>query len=90
VDASFSEFDLRVREFLATCWSEAQPTTEMPEIHGETDLFEIGVLDSLLVVELLAFVEDVFDVVIDVTRIDDPTSFFTLEGMYRGLVALTA
>ncbi len=85
VHVALTDFEMKIRAFLAECWDEDNPTEALPIIDSDTDLFEAGVLDSLLVVELLAFVEDAFNVVIDVTQIDDPSSFFTLRGMHSGL-----
>lgn len=90
VRVTFDEFADELRRFLTSCWGETQPVADMPALTPDTDLFDAGVLDSLLVVELLAHIEDAFDIVIDVTRIVDPQAFFTLRGMYDGPEAVRA
>lgn len=89
MQVTFDSFAEEVIGFLSSCWVESQTIDDMPPIDPDTDLFESGVLDSLLVVELLAFIEDAFEIVIDVTRIDDPAVFFTLRGIYEGLDTVT-
>jgi acyl carrier protein len=80
-----AEFEALARGFLADCWADRRPGEELPDVSVDDDLFEVGALDSLLVVELLVRLEEVLQVTIDVTEVADLSSFFTIRGMWAGL-----
>jgi acyl carrier protein len=82
------EFEALARGFLADCWADGRPGEAPPQVSVDDDLFEVGALDSLLVVELLVRLEETLAVTIDVTEIADLRTFFTIRGMWEGLRSL--
>jgi len=71
------DFFVKARRFIS-----AKARIDPEQIKSDTPLVESGIVDSLLITELIIFVEDVLDIDIEV---DDfrLTSFHTLDSIYE-------
>lgn len=69
----------RVLQLIEGSWR-TQRTGPLPAISNEDNLFDMGVVDSLLMMEIVVVVEDCCQVMIDFMAID-PEVFFTLGGI---------
>jgi acyl carrier protein len=67
-----------VREHLAQVAQEKG--IDLPEISGESNLLDLGVLDSLGFVQMLMSLEAEFDLELDLTEMD-PEDFTSLQGL---------
>jgi acyl carrier protein len=54
----------------------------LPPIGDDDNLFDMGVVDSLMMMEIVALVEDECQTMIDFLSVD-PEVFFTLRGIMR-------
>ena len=67
-----------IREHLAQVAREKG--IDLPEIHGDSNLLDLGVLDSLGFVQMLMSLEAEFDLELDLTEMD-PDEFTSLKGL---------
>lgn len=77
---SRAELNALVKERIYASWRKAGRTDQMPKIDEDDNLFDLGVVDSLTMVEIIAFLEEIsggepFDFLSM-----DPEVFFTLRG----------
>ena len=70
---------LTIKQFII---DEFIPDTESKDISNDLDLLTNGVLDSLAVLRLVAFIEDQFDLALNPDEID-PDNFRTLSDMAK-------
>lgn len=76
-----TESDLRQRvlDLIQQDW-DAHRGGPLPEISDTSNLFDLGVVDSLLIMEIVTLFEDETGRMIDFLTVD-PESFFTLKGI---------
>ncbi|HJQ00127.1 MAG TPA: acyl carrier protein [Jatrophihabitans sp.] len=72
----------RVTAFIASLWQAEFRDEPMPRFTDDENLFDVGVLDSLSSVELIAWLEKQVGQQVDVLAID-PATFFTLRGLWK-------
>jgi acyl carrier protein len=72
----------KVLRFVVELWVEqsCHPRTP-PKATPDDNLFDLGLVDSLSMVEVLVFVENMTSRAIDLLNVD-PEGLFTLKGMY--------
>lgn len=78
----------RVLALIEQSW-QTQRSGPLPAISDDDNLFDIGVVDSLLMMEIVVVVEDCCQVMIDFMSID-PEVFFTLGGILTASQELMA
>lgn len=66
---------------LVTRLSDVPDEVDLDSLKSDDNLFELGILDSLALVDLITFMEEEFGRVVDLPNLN-PISFFTLEGLY--------
>jgi acyl carrier protein len=79
---SRATFEERLREFIA----QSMDLPEKPDLPSEGNLFELGLLDSFAVIELINLLEDLSHSEVDILAID-PNEFFTVDGLYAYISA---
>lgn len=78
-----AEVMLLIRERIAQAWTSSGHTTDPPPFGEDDNLFDVGVVDSLTMVELVVYIETLSgDEPIDLLTVD-PELFFTLNGMWE-------
>jgi acyl carrier protein len=81
-----TDLSIQIRAFVVDHLRETAETLGMHDLQmdGDFELFDSGVLDSFGFINLLAEVEEKFDVELDAG--DDPERFSTLDGLVNSLV----
>ena len=81
-EADRQAFYDQVTAFISGLWQAEFRDVPMPRFTDEENLFDVGLLDSLSSVELIAWLEDQVGRQVDVLAID-PATFFTLRGLWE-------
>lgn len=78
------QFDIAVRAFFKSM----RPASTVDAVRGSDNLFDAGILDSLGMVELISYLEELLDSDLDIDHLS-LRAFHTIDGMYEHVVAPT-
>lgn len=73
-----------VRAYIVKAAQKRGVATSAVEFTEDSNLFDIGLVNSYSMVNLLMYVERLLGISVDVTE-HDPEAFFTLRGLFEGL-----
>lgn len=71
-----------VREELEKRWHDVDGSKVFPQVQDDDNLFDVGILDSLALIEVISFVEQYSGTEFDLLAID-PAKVMTLNGLFE-------
>lgn len=83
-DESKARFLSEATALITEWWHESGGGRDCPAFTQDDNLFDLGLIDSLSLIELIAFTEQFGKVEIDLTKVD-PVSVMTLRGLSSNL-----